>query len=337
MKAQALLLNQGLTTMQNDQRTQLVHQFGLNYLKDDGMVISNVADDASFRRYFRLQLQDKSWIVMDAPPDKEGCADFIEITKRLRDAGLHAPEILQADLENGLLLLEDLGDTQFKPLINSETADDCFKPLFAALGVFASSVNTTGLANYNSRVLQTELDLFPDWYLAHHRQQPFSLTEQLGWEQLCNTLIQSARSQQQVFVHRDFHSCNLLKTTQNNPGIIDYQDAVIGPISYDLVSLLWDRYISWPRDRITGWCEQFRQLLDLDIAADEWQRQCDFMSLQRNLKIVGIFTRLHYRDNKSGYLQMIPRFLDYCLDILRRYPEFETVLIALNSRQKPDS
>ncbi|MCF6225485.1 MAG: phosphotransferase [Xanthomonadales bacterium] len=319
-----------------DQRKQLVHQFGLNWLKDDAMVITNVADDASFRRYFRLQSQGKSWIVMDAPPDKENCTTFIEITQRLRDAGLHAPEILQADLNNGLLLLEDLGDTQFKPLINPETADDCFQPLFAVLGEFAKRVNTIDLPQYSSRLLQAELDLFPDWYLAQHKHQPFSLTEQLDWEQLCNTLIQSARAQQQVFVHRDFHSCNLLKTTNNNPGIIDYQDAVIGPLSYDLVSLLWDRYITWPRERITGWCEQFRQQLELDISAEEWQRQCDFMSLQRNLKIVGIFARLHYRDHKSGYLELIPRFIDYCLDILQRYPEFETVLTALNSRRKSD-
>ncbi|MCF6262856.1 MAG: phosphotransferase [Xanthomonadales bacterium] len=319
--------------MLNDQRKQLVHQFGLDWLKDDAMEITTIAEDASFRRYFRLRLKHQSWVVMDAPPDKEDCTTFIEITQRLRDAGLHAPEILRIDLQNGLLLLEDLGDTQYKPLIEDETADDCFQPLFRVLGEFAKNVNTSGLPSYSSRLLQTELDLFPDWYLSQHKHQPFSLSEQLSWEQLCNTLIQSAQSQPQVFVHRDFHSCNLLKTEDNNPGIIDYQDALIGPISYDLVSLLWDRYISWPRDRITAWCEQFRQQLVLDISVEEWQRQCDFMSLQRNLKIVGIFARLHYRDKKSGYLEMIPRFHDYCLDILQRYPEFETLLNTLNSRK----
>lgn len=267
---------------------------------------------------------------MDAPPDKEDCTAFIDVTSRLRNAGLHAPEILQADLENGLLLLEDLGEIQYKPIINPETADSCFKPLFSVMDGFANSVNTDGLAKYNSRLLQTELDLFPDWYLEQHKQRPFLITEQLAWEQLCNQLVISAREQRQVFVHRDFHSCNLLKTVENDPGIIDYQDAVLGPISYDLVSLLWDRYISWPRERITGWCEQFRVQLGLDVLAVEWQRQCDFMSLQRNLKIVGIFARLHYRDQKSGYLEMIPRFWGYCIDVLKLYPEFNSVLQSIN-------
>lgn len=298
--------------------------------------MSMVAGDASFRRYFRIQSGTDSWIIMDAPPDKEDCTGFIDVTSRLRDAGLHAPEVLKADLENGLLLLEDLGDIQYKPLINPESADSCFQPLFSAMAAFVKSVNTDSLAKYSYRLLQTELDLFPDWYLEQHKQQPFLITEQLAWEQLCNRLIISAREQRQVFVHRDFHSCNVLKTDNNDPGIIDYQDAVLGPITYDLVSLLWDRYISWPRAKITGWCEQFRQQLELDVPTDEWQRQCDFMSLQRNLKIIGIFARLHYRDQKSGYLEMIPRFWDYCMDILGRYPEFEGVFQALSeSRRGP--
>ena len=317
-----------------DDRLCLIKTTTLQWLESHSVELSMVAGDASFRRYFRVQSNHQSWIIMDAPPDKEDCTTFIDVTRRLRDAGLHAPEILQADLNNGLLLLEDLGDTQYRPLITATTADECFKPLFKVMQNFADTVSADGLPKYDSGLLQKELDLFPDWYLEQHKQQPFSISEHIAWEHLCNQLILSAKQQKQVFVHRDFHSCNLLKTSVNNPGIIDYQDAVLGPISYDLVSLLWDRYISWPREKITDWCQLFRLQLKLDASAEDWQRQCDFMSLQRNLKIVGIFARLYYRDQKSGYLEMIPRFWDYCIHTLNRYPEFNAVTAALKQRSR---
>ncbi len=302
-------------------RTRQMKQLASQWLQTAQIDFSMVAGDASFRKYYRLQTELGCWVMMDAPPDKEGCRAFIDVTKRLRDAGLHAPGIFQTDLEHGFLLLEDLGDQLYQPLISSANADSCFESLFVALQNLAQNVYYKGLPVYSRDLLQTELDLFPDWYLTQHKSRPFSISEQLIWEQCCALLIDSAQQQPQVFVHRDFHSCNLLKTATNDPGIIDYQDAVLGPISYDLASLLWDRYISWPRERIERWCEQFREQLQLDVTATQWQRQCDWMALQRNFKVVGIFARLHYRDHKSGYLQMLPRFWDYSLDILRRYPE----------------
>ncbi len=303
-------------------RNQDLQRIVSQWLPGEHVEISMVAGDASFRKYYRLENSQDSWVLMDAPPEQEDCPAFIEITQRLRNAGLHAPEIFQIDLEQGFLLLEDLGDYQYKPLITPTSTEACFEPLFKALEGLARNVDSNGLPLYSQHLLQTELNLFPDWYLSQHKNRPFSIPEQLLWERACSLLIESAQQQQQVFVHRDFHSCNLMKTKNNDPGIIDYQDAVLGPVSYDLVSLLWDRYISWPRERIELWCQQFRQQLDLDICPAEWQRQCDWMALQRNLKVVGIFARLHYRDKKAGYLEMLPRFWDYCLDILQRYPQF---------------
>ena len=313
-----------------DPRFELIKKIAKQWLPDHHLKYSMVAGDASFRRYFRLQSAANSWVVMDAPPDKEDCRAFIDVTSRLRQVGLHAPEIYETDLEQGFLLLEDLGETQYKPLINEQNVDHHFPALFNCLEKFAKDVSSQGLSEYSARAFQYEMNLFPDWYLGQHKKQAFTISEQLAWEKLSAHLITSAQQQIQVFVHRDFHSCNLMQTPFNDPGIIDYQDAVHGPLSYDLVSLLWDRYITWPRERITNWCEEFRQQLSLDISPQEWQRQCDFMSLQRNLKIVGIFARLHYRDHKTGYLEMIPRFWDYCVDILERYPEFDTCLKSID-------
>jgi aminoglycoside/choline kinase family phosphotransferase len=173
-----------------------------------------------------------------------------------------------------------------------------------------------------------ELDLFPDWYLAQHKHRPMTDSERTAWDEMCGRLIESARQQPQVFVHRDFHSCNLLHTPSGT-GIIDYQDALHGPISYDFISLIWDRYIAWPRDRLEAWMAEMHKRFDLDCSPEEWIRQCDWMGLQRNFKIAGIFARLRYRDGKYGYLQMIPLFYRYLLDVLPRYPEFRGFLELL--------
>ncbi len=295
-----------------------------------------VSGDASFRRYFRLRSDKQSWILMDAPPDKEHSAPFVDIAARLRRAGLHAPDVIAADLDRGYLLLEDLGDALYKPLITNDPGqadrvDGLFEEAFAALHVMASSVSTDALPPYDRTRLLEELELFPAWYLKRHRNIALSCGQWDLWEALCTQLIQSAQQQPQVFVHRDFHSCNLLKTPFNSPGIIDFQDAVVGPVSYDLISLVWDRYITWPRDKATEWFEQFRQRLGMKTDPQTWLRWCDWMGLQRNLKVVGIFARLHHRDGKAGYLEMIPRFWDYVIDQLGRYPEFQDFHKLLNS------
>jgi len=280
-----------------------------------------VSGDASFRRYFRLAAAERSLILMDAPPEREDSRPFVDIDTRLRAVGLPAPAIVRFDLEQGFGLLEDFGDTLYRDVLDERSVDDLFPGLFDLLEGLATRVDTRGLPDYDERLLQTELDLFTDWYLQRHRRRPLEGAERSLWVELCEALINSARQQPQVFVHKDFHSCNLLQTA-GGPGLIDFQDGLRGPLSYDLASLLWDRYISWPRARLEGWMLELRPRLAPGIEAGEWMRCCDWRGLQRNLKIVGIFARLHYRDNKAGYLELIPRFYDYLLDVLSRYPQF---------------
>jgi aminoglycoside/choline kinase family phosphotransferase len=291
--------------------------------------LHNVAGDASFRRYFRLQVNGASRILMDAPPPGEDVGPFIDIDHRLKAAGLHAPEIFHADLPNGYLLLEDFGDDLYRDLLHEGNAGTLFPGLFDVLRTMALKVDTVGLPLFDYRKLRRDMDLFPDWYLRHHRKATPPGLPGSVWDDFCTKIINLALDQPQCFVHRDFHSCNLLRHRGDVIGIIDFQDAVLGPVSYDFISLIWDRYISWPRAQIEHWMEEIRLQFGLDIEPKQWQRICDLMGLQRNFKIVGIFARLHYRDGKNGYLEMIPRFYDYITGTLRLYPEFEELLNIL--------
>jgi aminoglycoside/choline kinase family phosphotransferase len=286
----------------------------------------SVAGDASFRRYFRLWIDGAPKILMDAPPPKEDIRPFLDIAGRLRSAGLYAPEIFAADTHNGFILIEDLGDDLYREQLSVQNADDHFPAMFSLLKDLALKVETDQLPEFDTRKLQTEMNLFPDWYLGHHRKQAVHEQFDSIWKDFCQRVIESARAQPQGFVHRDFHSCNLLKTRDDRIGIIDFQDAVRGPLSYDFISLVWDRYIPWPRNRIEAWIEDFRRELELDIDPQQWLRDCDLMGLQRNIKIIGIFARLHYRDGKDGYLELIPRFYQYVTSTLGLYPEFSDML-----------
>jgi aminoglycoside/choline kinase family phosphotransferase len=281
-----------------------------------------VAGDASFRRYFRLSEQGRSWILMDAPPGQEDCRPFIDIAGRLLAGGISAPAILAADLDQGLLLLEDFGDRLLRDQLDARTPQALMARLLQLLADMATRVDATALPAYNRALLLQELELFPRWYLHRHKGLQFDCHGWDAWEALCTHLVGNALEQPQVFVHRDFHSCNLLLTDDDRIGVIDFQDAVYGPLTYDFASLLWDRYISWPRPQLEEWMEQFRQQVAPQVPAAQWQRWCDLMGLQRNLKIIGIFARLQHRDGKQGYTGMIPRFWAYMQDSLRRYPEF---------------
>lgn len=299
----------------------------------DKVELIPVSGDASFRRYFRLQTDNDSLILMDAPPEHENSRPFVDIATRLRTAGLHAPVIVDFDFEQGFGLLEDLGDELYRGILTPQSAAALFPDLFGALHCMAQKVDASGLPDYDRQRLQAELDLFTDWYLQQHRQRKLSGTEMTGWQAACEILHANATAQPQVFVHRDFHSCNLLYTRGKAPGIIDFQDAVRGPLSYDFISLLWDRYISWPRAQLEAWMETYRQQLEQPVATADWVRWCDLMGLQRNLKIVGIFCRLHHRDRKAGYLELVPRFYAYLLDVVPLYPELQTLhdLLLQNS------
>jgi len=303
------------------------------WLQDLGVDLQSdfhkICGDASFRRYFRVRVDGQSRILMDAPPPGENVKPFMDVDRRLRAAGLYAPEIIYARWQDGYLLLEDLGDGLYRDLLNEHNFSSLFPGLFNVLKVFALTVDTTDLPEFDYRKLRRDMDLFPDWYLGQHRKLKTPTRFDMIWDGFCKQVIDAALEQPQCFVHRDFHSCNLLLTANNDIGIIDFQDAVKGPISYDFVSLVWDRYISWPRTQIESWMEKIRVDLALDLEPGQWRRYCDLMGLQRNIKIVGIFARLHYRDGKNGYLEMIPRFYDYVTSTLRRYPEFSELLSIL--------
>lgn len=295
--------------------------------------LAGVVGDASFRRYFRARVGIQSRILMDAPAPGEDIGAFIDIARRLSAANLHAPEIFQADQQKGYLLLEDLGDDLYRGLLDKHTVDIHFAKLFEVLKNMALAVNANGLPEYDAGLLRSEMELFPEWYLGRHRGSMPRGQFDAAWGDFCHRIIASALDQPRCFVHRDYHSSNLLRTADNSVGIIDFQDAVKGPVSYDFVSLIWDRYINWPRERIEDWMEEFRQMLGQDVSQNigpqQWQRYCDLMGLQRNFKIVGIFARLHYRDRKNGYIQMIPRFYQYITGTLGRYPEFAEMLNIL--------
>lgn len=284
--------------------------------------IEPLAGDASFRRYFRLRDGADHWVLMDAPPAQEDLEPFIDVAGTLATGGVTVPALLAEDREQGFLVLEDLGDTLLRDRLAPESAGHWFPGLLVLLQRLARHVSPERLPAYDRHRLQEELELFPEWYLGRHKGIRLSCSQLDLWEDLATRLLVSAETQPQVFVHRDFHSCNLLVQPGDRLAVIDFQDAVHGPLSYDLASLLWDRYITWPRAQLEQWMEAFRSETVPDRGSERWVREVDWMGLQRNLKILGIFARLNYRDGKTGYLELMPRFWGYLQDVLPRYPEF---------------
>lgn len=284
--------------------------------------------DASFRRYFRVFMYHQTLIVMDAPPDKEDCTSFIKVARLMLSAGVHVPEILEMDLEQGFLLLSDLGTQPYQPLLTDESVDRLYGDAMAALLQMQRNIALDAdLPRYDEAMLTREMELFREWFVP----QQLGMTlddEQNGLiEAVFAQLVSSALEQPQVCVHRDYHSRNLMVLEEHNPGVIDFQDAVIGPITYDLVSLLRDCYISWPQQRLDGWLLQFQQqaitagLLTAE-QGENIERWFDLMGMQRHIKVLGIFSRLNIRDNKPNYLKDIPLTFEYLVTVSERYPEF---------------
>jgi aminoglycoside/choline kinase family phosphotransferase len=281
--------------------------------------------DASFRQYFRVNntKNNKTYIVMDAPPDKENCHAFALVTDLIRGAGVNAPDILAIDIEQGFLLLDDLGNNPYLDHLNDDTADDLYIDAIDAL-IKMQTIDGI-LPAYDENLLQTEMSLFETWYLNHHLNIKLNARQKRSLDSTFTLLIDNAIKQPQVFVHRDYHSRNLMITDNNNPGVIDYQDAVIGPISYDLVSLFKDCYIEWPREKVEHWldCYLARLAPERFIERDTLIRWFDLMGVQRHLKVLGIFTRLNYRDGKSQYLDDLPLTLKYILETCDKYNELQ--------------
>lgn len=290
---------------------------------DPDIVVASA--DASFRSYWRVRNLPHTPIVMDAPPQRENIAPWVAVADRLRAAGLHAPDVHASDAELGFVLMEDLGNRTYLPALDEHSVDALYGKALDALLVMQRDVGCEGLPAYDRHRLRQELDLLPHWFIGRH----LGITPQyVGLDVLqsgFHALVEEALSQPQIFVHRDYHSRNLMITDAQSPGIIDFQDAVCGPIAYDLVSLLRDCYIAWPETKVQDWVERYREkaveagLTDAD--ARTFRRWFDWIGVQRHLKVLGIFCRLWYRDGKRQYLADLPRVWKYTHDVALRYEE----------------
>lgn len=300
----------------------------LDWLENDLLLTIDFCEpassDASFRRYFRVKSSEGQFIVMDAPPEKENIEPFIRIAKLLTRSHIHVPTIFQQNLTDGFLLLEDFGSQCFLDQLNAHNATELYQSAFDMLFKMQSNtaIQNCGLPGYNESLLQRELSIFEDWFLNQllDIQIPSSI-----WETVRTILVTTALEQPITCVHRDYHSRNLMVLNDDSPGIIDFQDAVIGPITYDLVSLLRDCYVAWPNHQVELWMNQYYdRLLQAELIAcnpTRFKRWFDLMGMQRHLKAIGIFSRLHLRDGKSSYLNNIPRTLNYVTTVCTTYPE----------------
>jgi aminoglycoside/choline kinase family phosphotransferase len=307
-----------------DQLTDWVRQF-------DGFATARpvpASGDASFRRYFRVQ-GDASAILMDAPPPQEDCRPFVQIAGFLERMGLNSPRVIECDLDRGFLLLSDLGSVQYLNRIEADnkSAEKLYDDAIDALLTMQSAgVAFQGeLPPYDEKLLRFELSLFHDWLCDKHLDIRFSAVDEALWVRCCDALVNNALQQSTVFVHRDYHSRNLMVTATENPGILDFQDAVEGPLTYDLVSLIKDCYVKWPVAEISRRAMYFYEHLPArqkdTMTNDQFRIAFDLMGVQRHLKAAGIFARLLHRDGKTGYLKDVPRTLSYVVDIAPQYPE----------------
>lgn len=308
-----------------DARIQQLKTWLNQELQTDQYDFSVASADASFRRYFRIKCNSKSMIVMDAPPEKEDCTPFISIAKQLFSGGINSPEILAEDLQQGFLLLSDLGDIQYLSILNDDSADSLYKDAIDSL-IKIQSIPATNLPAYDRKLLETEMNLFPEWFIEKHLGITLNSEQKHLMKSVFECLTESALQQPKVFVHRDYHSRNLMETTDSNPGILDFQDAVYGAITYDLASLLKDCYICWPREKIEGWLgyyftqAQKNKLINTHCTLNDFIQWFDLIGVQRHIKVLGIFSRLKIRDNKTGYMKDLPLTFQYIVDCCERYP-----------------
>ena len=283
------------------------------------------SSDASFRRYFRWQSEGRSFIVMDAPPPQENCGPFVEIAHLLEKAAINVPQIIAQDLQRGFLLLGDLGAQTYLDVIDTQNADQLFADAIQALLAFQQLPMDAALPSYDVALLHRELQLFPDWYVTRELRVGLDPDQQLLWERVCQVLIDSALAQPKVLVHRDYMPRNLM-LSQPNPGVLDFQDAVYGPVTYDITCLFKDAFLSWPEPKVQGWLRNYWELasaqgIPVHGRFEDFHRASDLMGVQRHLKVIGIFARICHRDGKPRYLADVPRFFSYIEAVLARRPE----------------
>ena len=298
--------------------------------------------DASFRRYFRVTLASpapvgagaRSLIAMDAPPPREDCRPFVHVAALLAEAGVNAPAVHAQDLEHGFLLLTDLGDTTYLRALDEHNADALFSDALDTLVRWQGATRAGALPPYDAALLRRELMLFPEWYVARHRGITLTASEEASLLGVFERIIAANLAQPAVFVHRDYMPRNLMVSAPN-PGVLDFQDAVIGPITYDVASLFKDAFVSWPEERVLDWTIRYwerARRARLPVAADfgAFWRDFEFMGLQRHLKVLGIFARIRHRDGKPGYVEDTPRFLAYARPVAARYAELAPLVRLLD-------
>ncbi|MEK6663932.1 MAG: phosphotransferase [Pseudomonadota bacterium] len=296
--------------------------------------LAPASSDASFRRYFRVSLSDRPLIVMDAPPEHENCAPFIHVAQLFLAAGVHVPEILAQDLQQGFLLLSDLGAETYLDQLNEDNADPLYRAANEALIQIQLASKPSELPPYDEALLLREMRLFPDWYIAKHLHVTLTPNQSETLEQAFQSILKNVLAQPRVYVHRDYHSRNLM-LSDPNPGVLDFQDAVYGPISYDLVSLYKDAYIAWDEDRVVDWAVRYwekAKRAHLPVAQDfgDFYRDFEWMGVQRHLKVLGIFARLYHRDGKEGYLKDMPLVMGYLRRACDRYRALGPLLQLLD-------
>jgi N-acetylmuramate 1-kinase len=323
----------------DDARFQSLSDWTKRTLRTEAVALAPASADASFRRYFRAT-PDAPWrghstlIVMDAPPPQEDCRPFVHVAGLLRHAGLHAPEVLAGDPDRGFLLLTDLGTRTYLAALDAASAPALYRDATAALVRWQEGTRDGALPPYDETLLARELALFPDWYVARHLGIALAPAQKQTLAEAFRLVLDNNLAQPRVFVHRDYHSRNLM-VSEPNPGILDFQDAVIGPITYDLVSLLRDAYIEWDEAQQIDWAVRYWERarkggLPVDADFGVFWRDFEWMGVQRQLKVLGIFARLYHRDGKAAYLDEMPRVLRYLRGACERYRALEPLLGLLD-------
>ncbi|MEW9573262.1 aminoglycoside phosphotransferase family protein [Rhodanobacter sp. Si-c] len=306
-------------------------------LDDDALTLASASSDASFRSYWRTTHAGRSWIVMDSPPEREDPRPWLAIGARLAAAGLHVPKVVAQDLQQGFLLIEDLGARLYLTELDDANADRLYGDAMDALLAMQTRVASDDLPPFDHTALVNGLEVMPTWFLERHLGHTPDCDEWDVLEAAFDVIVRNALMQPRVFVHRDYHSRNLLVVDGSNsgiiapgllsPGILDFQGALHGPLAYDLASLLRDAYIAWPRERVEGWVESYRQrllgagVIDGKVDTAHFRRWFDLTGLHRHVRVLGQFYRLWYRDGKPGYLKDVPQVYRYVIEVARGYPE----------------
>ena len=315
-------------------RYALVQDWLTRQLPGRTFSLAPASADASFRRYFRVTLPDATLIVMDAPPEQEDCRPFVQVAGLMAAAGLNVPAILAQDLARGFLLLSDLGSTTYLAALNDDNADGLFRDATDALIRWQLASREGVLPLYDEALLRRELDLFPEWYLRRHLGIELDVRQRQSLEAVFRLILSNNLAQPRTYVHRDYMPRNLM-LTEPNPGVLDFQDAVYGPITYDVASLFKDAFVSWDEQRVLDWTIRYwerARLAGLPVNSDfgEFYRDCEWMGLQRHLKVLGIFARICHRDGKPAYVKDTPRFLGYVRAVAERYASLAPLLHLLD-------